>query len=146
MTSLSLLAGRTVVMRRQLLFKCVFYNIEYSNKRSGMKANKTLACEEQFKKQKLTSIKANNRQLQWYTRYKYKMQCYYIYMLNAQQTYQLRQIDNLCHYMHAQKSCCMTPIKHLLWIAETSLHWLWQIMMANSEIQVTLVLSVLTES
>ena len=29
--------------------------------------------------------------------------------------------------------CYMTPIKDLLWLAETSLHWLWQILMSNSE-------------
>ena len=27
----------------------------------------------------------------------------------------------------------MTPIKDLLWLAETSLHWLWQIMISNSD-------------
>ena len=27
----------------------------------------------------------------------------------------------------------MTPIKDFLWLAETSLHWLWQIMMSNSD-------------
>ena len=27
----------------------------------------------------------------------------------------------------------MTPIKDLLWLAETSLHWLWQILMSNSD-------------
>ena len=27
----------------------------------------------------------------------------------------------------------MIPIKDLLWLAETSLHWLWQIMMSNSD-------------
>ena len=33
-----------------------------------------------------------------------------------------------------EKICCyMTPIKDLLWMAETSLHWLWQIMMSNSD-------------
>ena len=26
-----------------------------------------------------------------------------------------------------------TPIKDLLWLAETSLHWLWHIMMSNSD-------------
>ena len=26
-----------------------------------------------------------------------------------------------------------TPIKYLLWLAETSLHWLWQISMSNSD-------------
>ena len=29
--------------------------------------------------------------------------------------------------------CYMTPIKDLLWLAETSLHWLWQILMSNSD-------------
>ena len=29
--------------------------------------------------------------------------------------------------------CYMTPIKNLLWLAETSLHWLWQILMSNSD-------------
>ena len=29
--------------------------------------------------------------------------------------------------------CYMTPIKYLLWLAETSLHWLWQILMSNSD-------------
>ena len=27
--------------------------------------------------------------------------------------------------------CYMTPLKDLLWLAETSLHWLWQILMSN---------------
>ena len=27
----------------------------------------------------------------------------------------------------------MTLIKDLLWLAETSLHWLWQILMSNSD-------------
>ena len=27
----------------------------------------------------------------------------------------------------------MSPIKDLLWLAETSLHWLWQILMSNSD-------------
>ena len=30
-------------------------------------------------------------------------------------------------------NCYMPPIKDLLWLAETSLHWLWQIMMSNSD-------------
>ena len=29
--------------------------------------------------------------------------------------------------------CYMTPIKYLLWLAETSLHWSWQILMSNSD-------------
>ena len=27
--------------------------------------------------------------------------------------------------------CYMTPIKDLLWLDETSLHWLWQILMSK---------------
>ena len=29
--------------------------------------------------------------------------------------------------------CYMTPIKDLLWLAETSFHWLWQILMSTSD-------------
>ena len=35
-------------------------------------------------------------------------------------------------------NCYMTPIKDLLWLAETSLHWLWQIMISNSDEQVNI--------
>ena len=38
-------------------------------------------------------------------------------------------IYKLCYKV----GCYMTPIKDLLWLAETSLHWLWQILMSNSD-------------
>ena len=41
--------------------------------------------------------------------------------------------------------CYMTPIKGLLWLAETSLHWLWQIMMSNSDELKTLTLVVIAD-
>ena len=30
-------------------------------------------------------------------------------------------------------NCYMTPIKDLLWLAETGFHWLWQILMSTSD-------------
>ena len=38
-----------------------------------------------------------------------------------------------CEYFYSHKLCYMTPIKDLLWLATTSLHWLWQILMSNSD-------------
>ena len=40
----------------------------------------------------------------------------------------------ILYYLQQEKHYCyMTPRKDLLWLAETSLHWLWQIMMSNRD-------------
>ena len=38
-----------------------------------------------------------------------------------------------CKVACDNNDCYMTPIKDLFWLAETSLHWLWQILMSNSD-------------
>ena len=42
------------------------------------------------------------------------------------------QADQSLYLLHIPH-CYMTHIKYLLWLAETSLHWLWHILMSNSD-------------